>query len=78
MSLPVTIDDVRAAAARIEHGMDPNTPAATIRWGTRPNQETVQATVATLPQAVVDAGLKAPAMTIIGRVDAVRLARVYE
>jgi uroporphyrinogen III methyltransferase/synthase len=62
----------RICAKLIEHGMDPNTPAATIRWGTRPNQQTVAATIATLPQAVVDAGLKAPAMTIIGRVVSLR------
>jgi uroporphyrinogen III methyltransferase/synthase len=52
----------------IEHGMDPSTPAATIRWGTTPKQRTVVATVADLPQKVAEAKLAPPALTIIGKV----------
>jgi len=62
----------RICAKLIEHGMNPSTPAATIRWATRPNQQTVTATVATLPDAVVAANLKSPAITIIGRVVSLR------
>ncbi len=58
----------RITARLIEHGMDPATPAATIQWGTRPNQRTVVATLATLADAVQRARLGAPAITIIGRV----------
>jgi uroporphyrinogen III methyltransferase/synthase len=52
----------------IEHGMSPDVPAATIRWGTTPRQRTVTGTVGTLADEVAKAGLKPPALTIIGRV----------
>jgi uroporphyrinogen III methyltransferase/synthase len=52
----------------IEHGMDPAMPAATIRWGTTPRQQTVTGTISDLPQRVLEAGLGPPAMTIVGRV----------
>ena len=58
----------RICAKLIEHGMDPSTPAATIRWGTTPRQRTVVATVGDLPEKVAEAKLAPPAMTIIGRV----------
>ena len=56
----------------VEHGMDPSTPAASIRWGTTPRQQTVVGTVATLADEVAAAGLQPPAMTIIGKVVALR------
>ncbi len=62
----------RICAKLIEHGKDPNTPAATIRWGTRPYQQTVVATVGTLPEAIIKAGLKAPAISIVGQVVSLR------
>jgi uroporphyrinogen III methyltransferase/synthase len=52
----------------IEHGMDPQMPAASIRWGTTPRQKTVAGTVSDLAENVAAAGLQPPAMTIIGRV----------
>jgi uroporphyrinogen III methyltransferase/synthase len=52
----------------IDHGMPPDMPAATIRWGTTPRQRTVAGTVATLAQRVAEAKLGPPALTIIGRV----------
>jgi uroporphyrinogen III methyltransferase/synthase len=52
----------------IEHGMSPEMPAATIRWGTTPRQRTVVGTVANLATEVAKAGLAAPALTIVGRV----------
>jgi len=51
----------------IEHGMAPDTPAATICWGTTPQQRTITAALTDLPDAVTQAGLTAPAMTIIGK-----------
>lgn len=56
----------------IEHGMDPAMPAATIRWGTLPRQRTVTGTISDLAARVEQAGLTAPAMTIVGRVVALR------
>jgi uroporphyrinogen III methyltransferase/synthase len=62
----------RICARLVEHGMTPSTPAATIRWGTTPQQRVVTATVATLPQAVEQAKLTAPALTVIGKVVSLR------
>jgi len=53
-------------------GMDPQTPAAVIRWGTRANQQTVTGTIATIVDVVQKAGIKAPAITIVGRVVSLR------
>ena len=50
-------------------GLDPDTPAAAIRWGTRPEQHTVRATLATL----ADHPLEAPSTIVIGRVAAIDL-----
>ena len=62
----------RICSKLIEHGMDPDMPAATIRWGTTPRQRTVVATVGTLAENVAEAKLAPPAMTIIGRVVSLR------
>jgi uroporphyrinogen III methyltransferase/synthase len=56
----------------IEHGMDPTMPAASIRWGTTTRQRTVVGTISDLPQKVEEAGLKPPAMTIVGKVVSLR------
>ena len=56
----------------IANGLDPNTPAATIQWGTRPNQRSVVATVATLARAIENAGIGSPAITIVGQVVSMR------
>lgn len=58
----------RLCARLIEHGMPADMPAACIRWGTTDRQQTVVGTVTDLPAKVEAAGLKAPAMTIIGKV----------
>jgi uroporphyrin-III C-methyltransferase/precorrin-2 dehydrogenase/sirohydrochlorin ferrochelatase/uroporphyrin-III C-methyltransferase len=56
----------------IAHGMPPDTPAACVRRATLPDQFTVAATIATLPQAVADAGLRPPALLIVGHVVSLR------
>jgi uroporphyrinogen III methyltransferase/synthase len=56
----------------IEHGMAPDTPAATIHWGTTPRQRTVVSTLKDLPAEVGRAELKPPALTIVGRVVSLR------
>ena len=56
----------------IEHGMPPDMPAATIRWGTTSRQRTVTGTLADLPQRVAEAKLAPPALTIVGRVVTLR------
>lgn len=50
-------------------GLAPDTPAAAVRWGTRPEQHTVRATLATL----ADHDLKAPSVIVIGAVAATDL-----
>lgn len=62
----------RICAKLIEHGKDPSTPAASIQWGTTPRQRTVVATLATLPQAIIDNNITPPAMTIVGKVVSLR------
>ncbi len=54
----------------IAGGMDPDTPAAAVRWGTRPNQRTLRATLATL----ADLDPQPPATIVIGEVAAADLA----
>lgn len=54
------------------HGLDPDTPAAAIRWGTTGSQATETATVATLAARVRAAGLGPPACIVVGGVVALR------
>ena len=52
----------------MQHGRSPDTPAIAVRWGTRPDQETVTGTLATIPDQIERADLKPPATVIIGEV----------
>ena len=52
----------------IAHGRPADTPAAAIRWGTRPDQETISGTLATLPRLIHEHNLKPPATIIVGEV----------
>lgn len=56
----------------IKHGKSPDTPAAAVRWGTTPKQWTITGTLADLPDKVQKAGLKAPAITVVGKVVSLR------
>lgn len=59
----------RAIAERlIAAGRSPATPAAAIRWATRPDQRTVTGTLATLADRVAEEGLRPPALVVIGEV----------
>ena len=53
-------------------GRSPQTPVACIRWGTRPEQETVTGTLADIAERVEGAGLKPPAITVVGEVATLR------
>ena len=59
----------RIAEALIAGGRDPSTPVAAVRWGTRPEQETVRATLATIAAAP----LATPSVIVVGDVAAVDL-----
>jgi uroporphyrinogen III methyltransferase/synthase len=56
------------AQALIAHGRSPETPAMAVRWATRPDQQTLTGTLATLPERIAAAGMKPPATIIIGEV----------
>jgi uroporphyrinogen III methyltransferase/synthase len=56
------------AARIIEGGRAPSTPAMAVRWGTRPDQEVIEGTLATLPGLIHERGLKPPATIIAGEV----------
>ncbi len=56
----------------VENGRDPSTPVALVRWGTRPEQETLVGTLADIVEKVLSAGFKSPAVTIVGDVVTLR------
>ena len=57
----------------IAHGRAADTPAMAVRWATRPDQETLEGTLETLPALIRERGLKPPATIVVG--DVVRLRR---
>ena len=58
------------AGQLIGFGLDPDTPAATIADGTLPSQKVVRATLLTIEEATHAAGIRPPAVTVIGSVAA--------
>lgn len=56
----------------IKNGKSPDTPVALVRWGTTPRQETVTGTLETIVDNVARAGLKAPAIIVVGSVVGLR------
>ena len=56
------------AAEIMRHGRSSETPAICVRWGTRPDQETVTGTLATIAERIDQAHVKPPATVIIGEV----------
>lgn len=65
-NLPQIVDKLLA------NGKDAQTPIALIRWGTRPEQQVVTGTLANIVDEVNKAGLKSPAIIIIGQVVTLR------
>jgi uroporphyrinogen III methyltransferase/synthase len=58
--------------ALITGGRSPDTPVACIRWGTRPDQRTVTGTLEDIAERAREAGLKPPAITVVGEVVSLR------
>ncbi len=56
----------------IAAGRSPETPAAAVRWGTRPDQQTVTGTIADLAARIAAAHLKPPALLVVGEVVSLR------
>ena len=60
----------RIAEELVAGGLPPDTPVAAVRWGTRPEQSTVRATLATIAQQP----LATPSVIVVGEVATVDLA----
>jgi len=56
------------AAALVRHGRDPDQPAAAVQDGTLRSAATVTATIGTLAGAMAAAGVRAPAVIVVGEV----------
>src|SRR5215469_16009403 len=65
MGLTTFSDIARELIAR---GRAAETPAMAVRWATRPDQETVTGTLATLPGLIAQRGMKPPATIVVGEV----------
>jgi uroporphyrin-III C-methyltransferase / precorrin-2 dehydrogenase / sirohydrochlorin ferrochelatase len=56
------------ADALLANGRDPETPTLAVQEGGLPGQLTTRATLAKLPGAIADAGVRPPAVIVIGPV----------
>lgn len=66
------VDNLPAVTSRLmESGRAADTPVAVVSWGTDVRQSTVVGTLADIAERVAAAGLRAPAITVVG--DVVRL-----
>lgn len=75
--LLMAITRIRENLARlVENGLDPETPAAAIRWGSTPRQETITSSVGELAAKVETGGLRPPVVVVVGQV--VRLRESIE
>ncbi len=71
------VKNIATICARlVEHGKPGSTPAALIRWGTRPEQQTVVDTLDGISSAIKDRSIRPPAILIVGEV--VRLRETLE
>ena len=52
----------------VRHGLPSPTPAAVIRNGTLPTQQTLVATLDTLPRLIDESGITPPALIVVGSV----------
>jgi uroporphyrinogen III methyltransferase/synthase len=62
------------SAGLIVAGRERDTPVACVRWGTVPEQQTVTGTLEDIASRVAEAGLKPPAIIVVGEVVALREA----
>lgn len=58
----------RIASALVEYGRDPRTPIAVVQDATLPTQTTLVATLETVEEAAQEAGVRHPAVLVIGEV----------
>ncbi len=57
----------------MDNGRAPDTPVAVVRWASTPQQRSVVGTLATITEVVQEAGIKPPALVIVG--DVVKLRK---
>lgn len=65
-NLPVIVEKMLA------FGRAPETPVAVVRWASTPQQQSVTGTLENIAQVVQDAGIKAPALIVVGDVVTLR------
>jgi len=71
--LMMSVKNARQNAERlVAAGRSPTTPTAVVRWGTRGIQQTVVGTLADIADRVAAAGIRAPAVMVVGDVVALR------
>ncbi len=71
--LMMSVRNARTNADKlIAAGRSPQTPAAVVRWGTRGVQQTVVGTLADIAERIDAAGLRSPAVMIVGDVVGLR------
>jgi uroporphyrin-III C-methyltransferase / precorrin-2 dehydrogenase / sirohydrochlorin ferrochelatase len=56
------------AATLVAGGRDPQTPVAVIQEGTMPGERRVQTTLGLIAEAVAEAGIRPPAIVVVGPV----------
>ncbi len=62
------IKNLGRIASQLSKHLPVSTPAAVIQWGTTRRQRTVAGTLETIEQLVREAGIQAPALTVVGQV----------
>lgn len=65
-NLPTIVENL------IKYGRAPETPVAVVRWASTPEQSSVVGTLATITEVVTEAGIKPPALIIVGEVVSLR------
>jgi uroporphyrinogen III methyltransferase / synthase len=71
--LMMSVKNARQNAERLRAaGRSPDTPTAVVRWGTRGIQQTVVGTLADIADRLDAAGIRAPAVMVVGDVVALR------
>ncbi|HEX5940139.1 MAG TPA: uroporphyrinogen-III synthase, partial [Dehalococcoidia bacterium] len=56
------------SARLIEHGRDPATPTALVRWGTTPRQQSIIGTLADIAERAEEARIEPPVVIVVGEV----------
>jgi len=58
----------KIAEAMMEHGADPETPVALVRWGTTGSQQTIRGSLSRIADIASEADFAAPAVAVFGEV----------